>query len=132
VRTTLTIISSLATFIFLGCQGIAVQQYKSIVNHANRFEVYFIDINKTITIPPSEIQRFKDVITKDIKPEFQRKFIIDTRIDFFRDNQRIGYLMVQNGKVPVANFNSDSLNFGFALTYRMGMWIGDMKNASSQ
>lgn len=120
----------LTVFSFLGCQDATLQQYKNIVNQADRFEVYFIGINKTIPIPASEIESFKDVITTNIKPEMQRTFIGDTRVDFFRGNQRIGYLIIQIGKGPVANFNSDSLNFGFGLTYRMGMWLGNMIEAS--
>ena len=130
LKTTLHIILSLLALTFLGCQDKEVQQYTSIVNQADRFEVHFIDKDRAITIPVGEIESFKDVVTKDVEPEMQRVFISDTRIDFFRGNQRIGYLIVQNGKTPVANFNSDSLNFGFGLTYRMGMWIVELKNAS--
>lgn len=114
----------------ISSQDTTVQQYRSIVNQADRFEVYFIDINKTIRIPADETKSFKDVITTDIKPEMQRVFIGNIRIDFFRGNQRIGYLMLENSKGADANFNSDSLNFGFGLTYRIGMWLGNMIEAS--
>lgn len=110
---------------FFGCQNTAIQQYRSIVHQADRMDVVIVDINKTISIPAGEIEAFKDVITKDIKPAMQRVFIADRRVDFFRGKDRIGYLMVQNSKEPFAYFHSASLNFGFRLTYRMGMWFGN-------
>ena len=128
VKTALQIIALLTVFSFLGCKDATLQQYRNIVNQADRFEVVFISISKTISIPAGEIESFKDVITSGIKPEMQRVFIGDTRVDFFRRNQRIGYLMVSKGSI--ANFNSDGLNFGFHLTYRMGMWIGNIIDAS--
>ena len=126
------VIASLLALSCLGCQDRTVDRYEGIVNRADRIEVNFKEINKSIILPAAQTERFKDVIIKDIKPELQRVFIGDTWIFLFHGNQRIGSLLVQNGKTPFANFDSDSLSFGFSLTYRMGMWIGEMKNASSR
>jgi len=82
-----------------------------------------------IAIPSGDTAGFEELITTGIKPDIQKKFISNTRIDLFRDSQRIGYIMIQNGKTPAANFNSQNLNFGFRLTYRLGMWISEMSDS---
>jgi hypothetical protein len=129
VRTILLIVLSLAVLGFAGCENSKLQKYKSIVHRASRFEVQRTGFSQATVVPASEIDRFKDVLTSGIEPETQRYFTADTRIDFYFDDQRIGSLLIQNGKSPFANFNSDHLNFGFRLTYQMGMWIGVMTGA---
>lgn len=126
------IMVSLLALSCLGCMDKTVDRYKGIVNRTDRIEVNFKDLNKSIVIPTAKIERIKDVFTKEIKPEMQRVFIGDTWINLFHGNRKIGSLLIQNGKAPFANFHSDSLNFGFSLTYRMGMWVSELTNASSR
>lgn len=82
-----------------------------------------------MVIPTQQVENFKEILTRNVKPELQRKFINDVRVDFYKNSNRIAFLRITNGKAsPFVNFNSDSLNFGFRLTYGLGMTIDDMNN----
>jgi hypothetical protein len=117
-------------FLFISltsCKDARILKYEHIVQEATKFEIVYNASDKTITIPEQQIGNFKDLLIRNIKPELQRKFINDVRIDIFRNNQKTAFLMITNGdKEPFANFNSDGLNFGFRLPYGIGQILEDL------
>ena len=75
---------------------------------ADKFEIYYKSNGETVIISPEQIKDFKAILTRNVKPEFQRKFINDVRVDFFKIYNRIAFLMIANGNTnPFVNFNSD-------------------------
>ncbi len=111
----------------ISCKNQNFQKYKSIVQKADKFEIYYKSVNKTVRIPEQDIDKFKDILTRNVKPELQRKFINKVRVDFYKNGNRIAFLMINNGNPsPFVNFNSDNLNFGFRLTYGIGMTIDNL------
>jgi hypothetical protein len=115
-------------FIILTSCNNKVKRYKQLVQSSNRIEFYFKDNGKGIILSEQEREQFKNIVTTDITPEAQRKFATDININFYRDSNRIAFLGVaSNPSISFANFGSDSLNFGFRLTYRIGMFIDQFK-----
>lgn len=111
------------------CKNSKLQQYESIVKEADKFEIHYKTTGKTVSIPKEEINNFKDILTRNIKPELQHKFINDIQVDISKNNKRTAFLRIATGGTnPFVNFNSNGLNFGFRLTYRIGMTIDDISN----
>jgi hypothetical protein len=109
------------------CSTEKLKRYQSIVRDADRFEIYYKATNKTIAVPERMNANFKDILTRNVNPETQRKFINDVKIDIYKGNKQTGFLMIINGdKSPFVNFNSDKLNFGFRLTYGIGQTIDNL------
>ncbi len=105
------------------CGKAKLRNYESIVQTANRFEIVYASHSETVS--EQEVVHFKDILISDVKPEMKRKFITDVRVDIYKGYIRTGSLtMSLNRANGFVNFNSDSLNFGFPMTYRMGMYIG--------
>jgi hypothetical protein len=73
-----------------------------------------------------EIETFKNHLKRHIEPESQRYFMNDVLIELYSDSSKIGSLLIYYGgkTAGFVNFNSDSLNFGFPLTYGIGMFVG--------
>jgi len=70
------------------------------------------------------VEAFKAILIRNIQPEKQRSTISNGDIALFRDSTKIAYLHINtNAKDPFVNFYSGSLNFGFRLTYGIGMFI---------
>jgi hypothetical protein len=115
------------------CSDGKLKKYQSIVREADRFEVYYKSTNKTIAVPKQTTANFKDILARNVNPETQRKFINDVKIDIYKGNKQIAFLMVTNGgKSPFVNFNSDKLNFGFQLTYGIGQTIDNLYSDNSR
>ena len=98
-------------------------KYKSIVRQADRFEVYYKSTDKTIAVEERMTANFKDILTRNVTPETQRKFVNDVKIEIYKENKLTAFLMINSGFV---NFDSDNLNFGFRLTYGIGQTIDDL------
>ena len=119
----------LILFFAASCNDTKLQNYTRIVNSADKFEVHFKNTSKIITIPDSLETNIKDIFTRNIKPELQRNFINDVSIQLYRGGIKIATLLITtNVTKPFVNFKSDSLNFGFPLTYGIGMTIYELYN----
>jgi hypothetical protein len=115
----------LSVIIFTSCNN-EFRQYEQIINTVNRAEIHFN--NKTIILSNQKIEELKKVLSENIKPELQRKFIKDVSIDLYKDSNRLAFLLITNNQAePFINFNSQNLNFGFRTTYRIGMLIDNIK-----
>ena len=106
------------------CKDRRLLKYEQVVLEATKLQIVYNASNKTITIPEQQIVNFKHILSRNVKPELQREFINDVRIDIFKDNRRTAFLLINNSdKLPFVNFNSDSVNFGFRLTYGIGQTL---------
>ena len=115
------------------CNDAKLEMYKSIVQEADKFEICYKSTNKIITIPDQHIDKFKDILTRNVKPEALRKLIYDTRVNIFKNNNQIAFITIAFGnKNPFANFISDSLNFSFQLTYGIGMTLDNYSSLNSR
>ncbi len=112
------------------CKHKELNQYKKIIQQADRFEIYYKSNGSTIDIPRQELDNFKEMLTQNIKPDSQRKFINNVTINVYQNNQRTAFMLIATSGVnSFVNFNSDSVHFGYGLTYRLGMTL-DITNAS--
>lgn len=119
----------LISIALISCKDSKLQQYERIVKEADRFEIYYKATGKTVSIPKEQIDNFKDILTRNVKPELQRKFINDVQVNISKNNKRTAFLRIANGGTnPFANFSSDGLNFGFRLTYGIGMTIDNISS----
>lgn len=110
------------------CSETKVNKYNSTIDRVTRIEIYFKSSDNTIELDNSQVQIVKDILKRNIKPEPQRKFISDIQIDLYESENLIGFLMVtENETQPFVNFGSDSLNFGFQLTYGIGQYLNEKK-----
>jgi hypothetical protein len=117
----------ITVFALASCSNGKFKKYEGIVNDADRFEIYYKSTNKTVAIPEQMTANFKDILTRNVNPATQRKFINDVKIGIYKGNKQIGFLMIANGgKSPFVNFNSDKVNFGFRLTYGIGQTIDNL------
>jgi hypothetical protein len=102
--------------------------YERLINEVDSASIQYLKDGKAIYLSRQYTQSLKKVLTRHIKPEIQRKFISDARIELFRNKKRIAFLLIANdSQNGFANFNSDSLQFGFRLTYGIGMFINEIR-----
>ena len=120
------VIIILSLLFFVSCTEL--NQYQQIIAATNRIEISYRDSGKTIILTEQQTVAFKNILTRDVIPKLQRKFLYDVVIDLYKDSNRIGYIRILNNpEHPFANFSSDSLGFGFDLPYGIGMFIGNLK-----
>ena len=118
----------LLLIIFASCNN-DLKHYEKIIETTDRIEVHYKNDKDTIILTPQQTSDFKNIFTTDVMPKLQSKFLYDVAVDFYKDSSRIGFIMISNNSVlPFANFSSDSLGFGFVLTYRMGMFFDNLKS----
>ncbi len=135
---TLRTIQTAGVFLMLisfvpACKDEEFRQYKKIIQQADRFEIYYKSNGSTIDIPKQELDNFKEVLTQNIKPDLQRKFINNVTINVYQNNHRTAFMLITTGEEnPFVNFNSDSLHFGYGLTYRIGMTLDYIINANDR
>jgi hypothetical protein len=116
------------TIIFIsligGCTG-QLNQYYNIVDRVDKVIITYkkTDLKKVLT--KVETETFKNYLKRNIKPELQREFTNDVLVELYVDTTRVAFLRIYLGiKSPgFVNFDSDNLNFGFPLTYGIGMFI---------
>ena len=59
---------------------------------------------------------------RNIKPEYQRKFIAQQKIEIYKQGKLLGVLLISGTKEdPFVNFTNEKFGFGFKLTYGIGM-----------
>jgi len=101
------------------------------VSEADSITILYKSINQTIPIPPGDLPAFKDVLLRDIHPESPRRVALDIRIDLYKATEVVGFLMISNkGEDKFVNFGSENSNFGFRLTYGIGMNLDNMNPAN--
>jgi hypothetical protein len=103
-----------------------VNQYKQIIDQVNGVEIHYLNSGKVIEVPVQQVQYFKEVVLRNIKPEAQRDVHEDTRVNFLKNKDTIAHFVIYQGtNEPFVNFYSDNLNFGFRLTYGIGMFLSE-------
>jgi hypothetical protein len=122
------------TLLFLfSCTDSRTSDYETIINQVDNIKIEFKSLNKTVELNKEYIPMFKEILIRDIKPTVQQKFKSDTQVDLYSDGQKVGFLMINNNPdKPFVNFGSDKLNFGFGLTYGIGMYLDEIKYNSQQ
>jgi hypothetical protein len=114
------------TFISLiGCDR-QLHIYYNIVDKVDRVVITYKKTGLKKILTNIEIETFKNHLKRNIQPELQRVFINDVLVELYSDSKRIAFLLIYQGvkDIGFVNFNSDNLNFGFRLTYGIGMFIG--------
>jgi hypothetical protein len=118
-------------FIFLITVVIAcndkIRRYKILIGEVDNAKVEYLKDGKVIELSSKETEGLKKVLLRNIKPELQRKFLSNFKIDIFNNGKRIGYFMISTGEKAFVNFNSDNLHFGFRLTYGIGMFLDQIR-----
>ena len=64
------------------------------------------------------LQNLKNILQRNIKPEYQSKFVSNYKIEIYNLGQLSGVLLIGSENV---NFINNKLAFGFKLTYGIGM-----------
>ena len=68
------------------------------------------------------LQNLKIILRRNIKPEMQRKFIAQQKIEIYKQEKLLGILLISRTKEnPFVNFTNGTFGFGFKLTYGIGM-----------
>ena len=117
------------TLTLTACSQSKIDKYNSIVDRTTRIEINFKNPDSIIELDNNQVEVFKDILKRNIEPAIQRKFVADLQIDLYDNDRRLGFLMItDNDPKPFVNFGSDSLNFGFQLTYGIGMYINEIKH----
>lgn len=112
--------------ILTACSQPKIDKYNSIIDRTTRIEITFKDSERKVELDKKQVEIFKDILKRNIEPEIQRKFIADTQIDLYKNDSRIGFLMItDNTTKPFVSFGSDDLNFGFQLTYGIGQYLNE-------
>jgi hypothetical protein len=71
-------------------------------------------------VPATEdLQKLKDVLKRNIKPETEKSLTPDKKFEIIKGDKVVGQLLIFH---PFANFVSDVTEFGFRLTYGIGMY----------
>ena len=124
----------ISTFLFLSsCTDRRTSDYETIINKVDNIKIEFKSLNKTVELNKEYVPMFKEILTRNIEPTVQQKFISDTQVDFYSHGQKVGFLMINNNpEMSFVNFGSDKLNFGFGLTYGIGMYLDEIKYNSQQ
>ncbi|MBS1600256.1 MAG: hypothetical protein JST75_18655 [Bacteroidetes bacterium] len=115
----------ICSFIFFAACGPSAEykKYQAIVAQADSVNIRFLDAPKKILLSAGQLDRLKNAL-EEIKPEPQRKFIPNATVELFKKNKRLGYFIMMTGhETPFANFIADSLNIGFPMTYKLGMFL---------
>lgn len=113
---------------FTACSQSKIDKYNSIIDRVTRIEIIFKDSERKVELDKKQVEIFKDILKRNIESEIQRKFIANIQIDLYENESRIGFLMItDNENNPFVNFGSDKLNFGFHLTYGIGMYLNEKK-----
>ena len=121
------VLTMILVIILTGCNR-QLQQYENLVDQINGVEVHYTRTDKVVRLSKQQTETFKDILTRNINPEMQRKFSNEVRVDLFKDSNRLAFLRIYEGsQQPFVNFNSDSLNFGFQSTYGIGMFVNELE-----
>lgn len=100
--------------------------YSTIVDGADKI-VFYTRMGDTFSrtrevVSPDQLADLKAILKRNIKPETQRKFIANHKIEMLSYGKVTGVLLISGIKEnPFVNFKSDNLGFGFRLTYGIGM-----------
>jgi hypothetical protein len=109
-----------------------LDQYQEIIDRIDRIDIHYKDINKDTSLSSQQMSTFKKMLVRNIKPNLQTKFNSDIIVHLYLEDKRIAFLQVHiSERNPFVNFNSDELNFGFPLTYGLGMFLVELKNKNS-
>src|SRR3954467_9697876 len=96
-------------FIFLIMVVVAcndkIGRYKRIINQVDNAKVEYLKDGKVIELSSNETEGLKKVLLRNIKPEPQKKFLSNFKIDIFNNGKRVGYFMIFNGEKGFVNFN---------------------------
>ena len=106
------------------CKDKRIDAYNAIVNSTDSAVIYYRTSNDSLTVVKSDLGRFKNILKRNVQPKEPRKFTSSRDISLFKDGRKIASLWLSNDTIkPYVNFQSDSVNFSFRLTYGMGMTV---------
>ena len=103
-----------------------LDDYSRIIDSADKI-VFYTRHADTFAIIHSvdsleHLQNLKDILKRNIKPEYQRKFIAKEKIEIYRHQKLLGVLLISGlNEDPFVNFTNGKFGFGFKLTYGIGM-----------
>jgi hypothetical protein len=118
----------LLCMVFAACSNY-VDYYQQVIDKTDRVEIYYRTNNDTIVLNRLQTKTFKKVFAEKIIPKPQMNFPDDFEIALYNKNVSLGVIQLRtNPSLPFANFKSDSLSFGFALTHQMGTFFNDIKS----
>lgn len=121
------ILVSLTALVLFSCKNANLKVYKQIAQKADKFEIFYRIANTTVIIPDQEVAAFRNVLARNVEPEFQRKIVGDTRINFYKSGERIAYPLIHDDdENAFVNFSSNNVNFGFRLTYELGQTLSTL------
>jgi hypothetical protein len=110
------------------CIDRRISEYQTILSQVDNIQIEYKPLNKTAELNSGNVKMLKEILTRNIRPTIQRKFKSDTQVNLYSNGEKIGFLMINNDPdLPFVNFCSDKLNFGFQLTYGIGMYLDDIK-----
>lgn len=90
-----------------------------IVFYARHADIFAITKNVDSLV---YLRNIKNILKRNIKPEYQRKFIARHKIEIYRHEKLLGVLLISGPKEdPFVNFTNGTFGFGFKLTYGIGM-----------
>jgi hypothetical protein len=122
------------TFLFIPCllllfscsRDKRLDDYNKIVDSADKIVFYARQADTFAIIKTVDslgyVQNLKNILKRNIKPDYQRKFIAQNKIEIYRHEKLLGVLLISGTKEdPFVNFTNEKFGFGFKLTYGIGM-----------
>ena len=123
----LAFLSSIGLLLLFSCsRDKRLNDYTKIVDTSDKI-VFYARQADTFAIAYSadsleHLQGVKDILKRNIKPEDQRKFIAQQKIEIYKDQKLLGVLLISGiNEDPFVNFTCDRFGFGFKMTYGIGM-----------
>ncbi len=112
-------------FLFSCSRDERLDAYTQIVDNADKI-VFYVRHADTFAITKSidsleHLKNLKNILKRNIKPEYQRKFMAQQKIEIYRHDKLLGTLLISGiTEKPFVNFTNDTFGFGFRLTYGIG------------
>ncbi|MFI5406331.1 MAG: hypothetical protein ACHQ1D_07435 [Nitrososphaerales archaeon] len=123
----LTFLSTIGLLLVFSCsRDKQLDDYTQIVDSADKivfYERHADTFSITMSVDSLEhLQNLKNILKRNIKPEYQRKFIAQRKIEIYKHQKLLGVLLISGtNEDPFVNFTNDTFGFGFKLTYGIGM-----------
>ena len=123
----LTFLSTIGLLLLSSCsRDKQLDDYTQIVDSADKivfYERHADTFSITMSLDSLEhLQNLKNILKRNIKPEYQRKFIAQRKIEIYKHQKLLGVLLISGtNEDPFVNFTNDTFGFGFKLTYGIGM-----------
>jgi hypothetical protein len=101
----------------------SLETYNKIIDSADKIrQLEQVDNEWRVTrevAAKEDLQTLKDVLKRNIKLESKKELTPDNKFEIIKGDKVLGRVLILH---PFANFISDELEFGFRLTYGIGMY----------